>query len=243
MQLYLGKITLTDLAQWFQISAGTLRNNKTKYLQVLNRYCRFHEEGDKRKVIVIDEIFESEFETLAGPTSFQRVKELTEQNWSYDGLDSCAHVAEKNYPTLKEEGYKISEGTNYNYTCRSRTELWGSPMKLTIGEKGSCRYEYCKQDKYGNYIPFTSQEEEIKRQVTKKYFGNLEDFTLGILDDMKNGKISKFEAGEALANLDNHGQYHAWKAELEERIGSPIYKGTRIIGRFIPAKEDFKFED
>ena len=242
MQLKLGKMTSTELGLWFRVAAGTIRNNKDKYYNILARYCKFHEEGDKRKTLYIDEIYEAEFSALQGPKPFQRVKELTKQNWSSDGLDSCAKVANKNYPLLREEGYQLTEGTNYTYTCKSRTELWGSPMKLTSGELGQCRYEYCKIIN-GELVPFTIEEQEIKRQITEKYFGRLEDFTLGILDDLQSGKITKEEAGDALTNLTLHGDYWAWKHELMKALNCEIYKATRIIGRNLAQPGDFIWEE
>lgn len=242
MQLKLGKMTSTDLGIWFGVSAGTIRNNKEKYHAVLKKYCKFHEEGDKRKTLYIDEIYEATFGALEGPRPFQRVKELTYQNWAADGLDSCAKVAHKNYPILQQEGIALTEGTTYSYTCQSRTELWGSPAKLTNGELGCCRYEYCKAvgDKL---IPFTTEEQAIKQQVTEKYFGRLEDFTLGILEDLSLKKINVEEAGQALAGLEEHGNYLAWKAELSERLNCTIYKGTRIIGRDLIQSEDFVWDE
>ena len=228
MQLSIGKMTLANLAQWFGVSAGSLRNNKSKYLESLARYCRFHEEGTTKKTLYIDEVYEAEYKTLRGPKPYERVKELTEQAWDSTGLDSCAMVANRNYPILQQEGYTITETTNYNYTCQSRTELWGSPMKRTIGTQGYCYYEYCKIGDEGALIPLTAAEQEIKRAITTKYFGNLEDFTLGIAEDIRNGKITAEEAGLALSNLGHHGDYLAWRYELEAALGCKIYKATRV---------------
>ena len=228
MKLVEGKITLANLETWLGVSAGTLRNNKSKYLNILARYCRYHEEGTTKKTLYIDEVYEAEYSALQGPKPYQRVKELTKENWSGEGLDSCALVASRNFPILQQEGYTITENTSYNYTCQSRTELWGSPMKRTNGELGYSRYEYCKVGPQGQLVPLNEEEQKIKRQVTEKYFGNLEDFTLGIADDIKKGKITAEEAGLALANLGSHGEYLAWKNELEARLGCKIYKGTRV---------------
>ena len=68
-------------------------------------------------------------------------------------------------------------------------------------------------------MPLTIEEERIKQEVTKKYFGSLESWTLGILDDLKKKKITQEEAGQALENLDAHGEFSAWRAELEARLG------------------------
>lgn len=64
MKLIEGKITLANLASWFGVSAGTLRNNKNKYLSILARYCRYHEEGSAKKTLYIDEVYEAEYSAL-----------------------------------------------------------------------------------------------------------------------------------------------------------------------------------
>lgn len=100
MKLTEGKITLVNLAKWFGVSAGTLRNNKSKYLNILARYCQYHEEGVTKKTLYIDEVYEAEYSALQGPKPYQRVKELTKEGWNEDGLDSCALVASRNFPIL-----------------------------------------------------------------------------------------------------------------------------------------------
>lgn len=229
-KLHLGKMTGKEMAAWFEISPSHYSKTdvRNECYEVLTRYAKFHlEVKGNGKVVFIDEIYEEEYKGKKGPPARQRVKELVQQNWDKNGLDSCAKVADKNYPILQAEGYTIAESTNYNYTCAGRTELWGSPMKRTNGEFGYCRYEYCKEDEKGQLIPFNEEEQKIKRQITEKYFGNLEDFTLGIVDDVKCGKITAEEAGLALANLGSHGEYLAWRSELETRLGCKVYKGTR----------------
>lgn len=230
-KLHLGKMSGKEMAAWFNISASHYSKTdvRNKCYEILSRYAKFHlETKGNGKVVVIDEIYEEEYKGEKGSRARQRVKELVQQNWNDSGLDSCSKVADKNYPILQAEGFAIAESTNYSYTCAGRTELWGSPMKRTSGELGYCRYEYCKMGLKGELIPLDEEEQKIKRQVTEKYFGNLEDFTLGIADDVKRGKITAEEAGLALANLGSHGEYLAWKNELEAKLGCKIYKGTRI---------------
>lgn len=230
-KLHLGKMTGKELAAWFQISLSHYSKTdvRARCYDTLTKYAKFHlEVKGNGKVVIIDEIYEDEYKGEKGSPVRQRVKELVQLNWNASSLDSCAIVADKNYPILQAEGFTIAQSTNYTYTCAGRTELWGSPMKRTSGELGYCRYEYCKAGPEGELIPLTETEQKIKRQVTEKYFGNLEDFTLGIADDIKSGKITAEEAGLALANLDSHGEYKAWKTELEARLGCKIYKGTRV---------------
>lgn len=233
-KLHLGRMTGKEMAEWFNMSASNYSKFEVrmKCYDILAKYADYHlETKGNGKVVVIDEIFESTYVDEKGPPARLRVKELVEQNWDADGLDSCSRVAQENYPILQAEGYSIAESTNYRYTCGGRTELWGSPVKLTAGEKGHCRYEWCKKDTQGRLVPLTIEEEKIKQEVTKKYFGSLESWTLGILDDLKKKKITQEEAGQALENLDAHGEFSAWRAELEARLGQTIYKGTRVIGK------------
>lgn len=224
-----GRISIRALAKWFGVAEITFKRNKEKYLVILNKYCKFRLlQTGKGEIIYIEEVYEAQYLDEKGPPARERVKELTFENWSETGLDTCTNVAKKNYPMLKDEGYEISEGTNYRYTCVGRTELWGCPAKRTEGSKGRCRYEYCKVDEQGNLVPFTEEEQKIKEELIKKYFGNLSEWTLGIADDLKRGRISKEEAADALEGLDEHGEYTCWLGELEARIGAPVRKATRI---------------
>lgn len=140
----------------------------------------------------------------------------------------CSRVAKVNYPILKSEGYTLAEITNYIYTCKGRTELWGSPVKRTSGELGSCRYEYGELLPDGTIIPLTPEQQKIKNRLIKKYFGDLHEWTVGVVEDLKKGRITEEEAGQALRNLDARGEYLAWKCELEATLGIRIAKGTRV---------------
>lgn len=53
-------LTLKDLAVFFDKAYSTIRNNKNKWLQLLNSFCNYH--IDKRKRIVIDEVIFSTYE-------------------------------------------------------------------------------------------------------------------------------------------------------------------------------------
>lgn len=228
-QLKTGKISADSLIKWFHTSKSTYARNKELYLEILRQYARYHiVKNGRGDCIYIDEVYEAEYIDEKGPPVRQRVHELLYENWQKDGLDTCMHIAEKNYPILQSEGYKIKETTNYNYTCEERTALWGSPIYLTAGEKGHCHYEFCKRDDNGNYVPFNAQEQKIKEELIRKYFGNLDEWVLGISEDLNRGRITREEAGLALENLDSHGDYVAWKTELEARIGATVHKATRI---------------
>ena len=148
-ELKTGKVTGKELAQWFGVSDSCFRKaeNKARFLTILKKYADYHVvvKGNGAQII-IDAIYESCYIDEKGPSARQRVKELVEQTWDTDGLDSCSRVAREIYPILQAEEYSIAESTNYRYTCDGRTELWGSPVKLTAGEKGHCRYEWCKKD-------------------------------------------------------------------------------------------------
>lgn len=231
IKLHLGKMSGKEMAAWFNMS--TSNYSKTEIRQqcyrILEKYAKYHlENRNGGKVVVIDEIYVDEYIGEQGPPARARIKELVQQNWNEHGLDTCSRVASQNYPILKQEGYTIAESTNYRYTCDGRTELWGSPMKRTSGSLGSCRYEYAKIAANGAIVPLNAEEQKIKDQLIKKYFGNLNEWTLGVVEDLKKGRITEEEAGQALKNLDAHGEYLSWKGELEAAIGNPIVKATRV---------------
>lgn len=53
------KLTLKDLAVFFNISYSTIKHTKEKRLQLFNSFCDYHLEGKK---IVIDEVIFSTYE-------------------------------------------------------------------------------------------------------------------------------------------------------------------------------------
>lgn len=241
MKLHLGKMTSKELAQWFGIGESTFKHKecKEKKLEALKKYAKYHLEGDARKVVYIDEIYEDTFVADEGSPAYQCVRDLTIENWSPNGYDTCAHVAEKIYPEVKERGHDIKETTNYRYVCQGRTELYGSPLYKTIGIRGSSRYAWCKKDEQGNYIPLTEKEQEIKNTIADRYGFTSEEGTY-IAEAVHKGRLTKDELWQLYTDV-KAGLFIQWKMAVETELGFPIYKCTKLEESIKLVDEPFDF--
>lgn len=242
MELHLGKMTNKELAEWFGVKENTFNRKevKDKKLSILERYAVFHLEGDKRKNIIIDDILEPVYTAETGSPTYQRIKQLTKEKWSKSGYDTCANVAKKTYPVIVEEGYKIKDTTNYRYVCKGRTELYGSPLKHTEGELGTCHYEWCKlNEETFEYEALTEEEKAIKDRVSAEV-GLTSDEETCILDKVRKGKLTKEEFWEYVQDVRLR-IFDEWIIKVQEALGFPIYRCTKIEDKLVVKEGDFAF--
>lgn len=241
MVLHLGKMTSKELAEWFGISENTFKRKecKEKKLETLKKYAKYHLEGETRKVVYIDEIYEDTYVAEEGSPAFLAVKELTSQNWDESGYDTCSNVNDKIYPQVKSKGHEIKKTTSYYYVCKGRSELYGSPLNHTGGSLGHCHYEWCKKDKNGKYQPLTEEEKEIKRIISKKYDLDNDDITF-LVARIKAGKMTKEELWEYYQGYKTD-VYMNWKAEVEKALGFILYQVTKVELFPNPKEGDFNF--
>ena len=93
-------LTLKDLAVFFDKSYGTIRNNKSKWLQLLNSFCNYH--IDKRKRIVIDEVIFSTYE-----------------KYQIDAYRILSYLYDRLSDAEKQEQLDIEERDEVNYRMNS----------------------------------------------------------------------------------------------------------------------------
>jgi hypothetical protein len=239
MELHLGKMTNKELAEWFGMAESSFwkKETKEKKLSILERYAIFHLEGNKQKSVVIDEILEPVY---GRESTFERIKQLTKEKWNKSGYDTCANVAKKTYPVIMEEGYKIKDTTNYRYVCKGRTELYGSPLKHTEGELGTCHYEWCKlNEETLEYEALTEEEKAIKDRVSAEV-GLTSDEETCILDKVRKGKLTKEEFWEYVQDVRLR-IFDEWIIKVQEALGFPIYRCTKIEDKLVVKEGDFAF--
>ena len=225
MKLKEGIMTNKELAEWFGIKESTFKSNKKKKLEELKKYCQFEEV--KGKVCIL-EIFYDEYQKSFSK-SFDTIKEETEKIWVKNKLDTGKRISQEIITTNEME---ITPSTVYVYTLRARNELFGKPFGFE-GSVGSCRYVWCKVSGDGvntKYTPFTEEENKVKKQLFKKYFGDTTEKQLFINEMVSMGELTKEEGYDMLMEISNMGSegYMAFKAELEEKIGSKISKVTEV---------------
>lgn len=93
-------LTLKDLAVFFDKSYGTIRNNKSKWLQLFNSFCNYH--IDKRKRIVIDEVIFSTYE-----------------KYQIDAYRILSYLYDRLSDAEKQEQLDIEERDETNYRMNS----------------------------------------------------------------------------------------------------------------------------
>lgn len=224
MKLKLGKMTNTELAQWFNIGESTYRRQKEERLKILATYCKFHLEGETKKKIYIDEIYETEYRGDKLKAK-EKAIELTMNNWAENGYDTIKNVTQKNLQTYKQKQYKLKETTVRNYTYYALKEAVNySRARYGVGKLGC----YCKEWgalENGKYRPLTAKEKEIKIKITKAFYNQKEN-----KDDVMIASIIELGIDEGLSvdeinqqiGLWKRLRYEEWKTIVENKLGFEI---------------------
>ena len=233
MELKLGKMTNKEIAAWMGISERGFNTRKKEYLKELdNNYFKYHLEG---KRIFIDEIINPVYKKGVRP--YDMIKEKINDFWSKNGLDSCKNVSNQIVSFYGEE-LPVKPSTAYVYTTKGRNELYGKPF-CGEGEIGSCVYVWCKKRDDGKYELLSEEEENIKKNLIKKYFGNADEKQILVAGMVESGEIRKEDAWEVLSELTNMkgNNFMLFLGELQEKLGCQIVKGTLVT------RNEFKLID
>lgn len=228
-ELHLGVMKNKELAEWFGIKPASLRSNRGTKLKELGLYAEFE---DIPGGVNIKKILGELSYNKQGSKAKQIIKDVFDEEWSPNGIDTCRNVSSKIYTKYKNE-LAIMESTTYNYTRLARNELYGKPF-MDAGLLGQCKYLWCKQEQLedGTIVltEFTAEEQEIKQRLMKKYFATNEEKDILIREMVEAGEISKEEAYDLTCEYRglNQAGFMGFKMELEQMIGCPITKGTII---------------
>lgn len=229
MRLVQGRTYMNkELAEWFGITPRAFNNSKEKKLEELKHFADFTFVG---KRVYIKKVYVEEY-----TKKWQSIKHLVVNNidqvWNKNGIDTAKRVG----LTLKRKlDLDISDGTAQRYARDGRTELYGKPF-VSVGKLGRCKFVWCKKEGDGADAvlePLSKEQEELKRNLYKKYFGSVEDQQVFVKAMVEKGEIKKEQAWGVLEELTNMGSenYMAFLQELRERLGSNIIKGT-LVERF-----------
>lgn len=230
MQLHLGIMKNKELAQWFRVTEKHYSNHRQEKLKELEFYAEF---DVIRGGVNIKKLKREDTEYVKnGSAAYQLVYNSVDKEWDKSGLDTCSNVSSKIYRKYKDE-LGIAESTTYNYTCVSRTELYGVPFSEEGGKIGECFYLWCKKEginEYGEPIisMFTPEEQEIKKKLMKKYFSTDVEKEILVAEMVESGEINKEQAYDLLCEMKNLNRagFNAFKTELELAIGYPVIKAT-----------------
>jgi hypothetical protein len=221
-ELHLGKMSMMELADWFGKNPATLSRQKTEYLSKLEKYCDFEELPSGK--INITAIHTSAF---SGSGNKQIIKNNFCKEWNDNGLDTAKNVAEK---IMDNNELNISDGTAYVYTLQARNELYNKPF-CGRGEKGCCEYVWCVELGGGQYRELTPQEQEVKTELLKKYFGDASEKQLMVEAMVKAGEITEAEAFSVLKQMTgmNNAGFYGFLKELNKRLNCKVIKATKLI--------------
>lgn len=230
-KLRLGKVKSKELADWFGISYGTLRNNKELRFDELKSYCEFEEIYGGINITKILDENHLEY-TRASKRNYELIKSVFDEEWNANGIDTCSNVAVKIYDKYKNE-LTITDTTAYDYVRRSRNELFGIPF-VSMGSLGTCAYLWCKKEIAPDgtiiYTQFTDEEEAIRKELMKKHFSTDVDKEVFIAQMVETGEITKAQAYDALCEMKNLNKagYAGFLKALKEAIGCDVAKATLL---------------
>lgn len=249
MELTLGQKTNKELAEWMGISPKTFNNNKARQLEKLKFFAKFHLEDKK---VVIDEVIEPIYDKERTRNCVQ-VGNLVPLLWNKSNLDTVTNLVDKVYDYYEENDpenkiAQLSPGTIRIYLGQGRNEFYGSPLRRDGGSLGSCCFRWCVEieggnNRYRDYRFFTPEEEEIKRRIYRKYFGDADDQLLNLRLAYKSGEISKDELADYIDHMDDddNSKYLSFMDELREQIGGGVAHVTYRLNKNCVEFDDSSF--
>lgn len=223
-ELHLGKMSMRELADWFGKNPSTLCRQKTEYLSKLKKYCDFEKlPSGKINITAIHT------PTFSGSGSKQIIKDNFIKEWNNNGLDTARNVSEKILDNHEDE-LGITKSTAYTYTLQARNELYNKPF-CGRGEKGCCEYVWCVELGEGQYRELNEDEQKVKNDLLKKYFGNTTEKQLMVEAMVKAGEITEAEAFSVLKEMTgmNQAGFFGFLKELSATLHCRVIKATKLI--------------
>lgn len=226
-ELKLGKISTQDLASWFGISYGSLRNNRKKKLEELKEYCLFEECYGG---IIVKDIYIKEYVNKK-QSNYKIVKSHTDECWDKSGLDTKKDVTEKLYSKYKDE-LTIKKTTTYDYVRKASNELYGPANNYEqSGEIGNCWYRICVINEKGERRLLTKEEQERREKIREKYCSkenkkHIEDIKDSLEKKYRSGKITRETKLEMFDDLDSWRWTSMMEFEKTLAPGESLTYGT-----------------
>ena len=227
MELHLGKMTNKELAEWFGIKSDSMTRHKKKKLEELQNYAIFEEvRGGVNITAIIKDTYNKKDNQIRQVYQ-QGFEELREP------IDTVTNINEKIFDKYHEQLPTLSSAASgYHYAIEVRNANYGVPFK-DVGSLGRCYYLWCKvEEKEGTpyFIQFSEEEENIKKNLLKQYFGTDEEKDILIAQMVDAGEISEAEAyrlTRQYRGLNNAG-FMGFLRELERQVGSKVVKATKF---------------
>lgn len=224
-QLTVGTFSNKELAQWFGCSAAYFGQVKDRKLEELKAYADFELIGNKQKKVKILKVYEPEYHKK-GSYAYETIKDHFDETWNENGLDSCKRVC---YQIMERVDLGVVEGTAYQYTLKSRNDLFGKPFQEG-GKLGNCKYLWCKQEENGELRFLTQEQQKVKEDLIKKYFGDASEKQVIVQGMIDAGEISKEQAWDVLTKMTNMkgDNFMGFLKELQKKLGCRVIRGTFV---------------
>ena len=241
-ELKLGKITLKELASWFNIGYSSIRNKREKYFKELDEYAdfKFTERGGVEVINIYIPVY------VKKDNNYQQIKQKIPAAWDKSGLDLKKNVAQKLY---SKEEFSIKYSTVYSYVCKASNELYGKPSSLEGGEIGNCHWVLCVKDQNtGKLRWFTYEENQQKQELRAKYFNERnqeekkkQEIRESLKLQLKKNEISKEDYKEELFVLEESAAYDNYLEALQNILPKNDILAYGICVEEYINTEDFKF--
>lgn len=240
ISLKLGFMSNEEIIEWAQISPNYfLRIRKAWCEKQLSKYAKYN--LAKGGVEILE---------IIKPVYVSNAKKEVEKNfskcWGHEGhnIDTCKNACRKMQKVLNNK-INVADATIYNYICLTKRELYGVPKKYE-GSIGESYFVYCKIVN-NEYVPFTEEEEKIKKELTDKYLSTNSDKIIDIKavkTAYQNGELEREDYDKAIDEIiDYELGWLAFQEAFEKAIGYPTAFATYLEDNAIKLqeKQDFTF--
>lgn len=224
-ELKLGKVSTKELAEWFGIAYGTLRNTKKKRLLELNNYCDFIENG---KGIKVKEIYFPKYDKGYAKDDEVYLREVKASN---EHISSIAGIARK-LKNFDEDYSDLSVRQIERRMCKAGVRAFGVTSSIEYGEYGSREYVWAiKINNYNKYRHLTEKEDEIFSKLILDYYSNKETIDLvkkSLLLDMQFAEEESMTKEEYLRinKVCGYDFYQTVIRKFKETTGEQLVRGT-----------------
>lgn len=224
MELHLGIMNNTELAEWFGIKLITLNKGgcKAKKLKELEHYARFEEVKGKINIL---EIFIPVYEKKS--VKIYKEIERSMSNKVKSGTAwTCVQMG--NYYYLKMNEKYGGEEKTYRYRVSlARDNLWGKPEKGKNCHRVTVKMYRGIDPKDNVYESLTAEEKNIKNEIFKKYFDVSAGTISDALEDLAEGNIKKGDVVDAIGYTPE--RYREYVKEVSRALGCDCIVRATVV--------------
>ena len=236
-ELKLGVMTDKELAEWCDKNLDGFKKNRSRWLKTqFSKYAEYTLAG--RGKINITKIINPVYSA----SGKKEVATKFDEFWGNgtDRIDTNANCWRKMRNSMIAQ---LSDSTGQNYVGQIKRQDYGiaAHKNQRNGEKGYCRYVFCKVIDGNGYF-FDEEELRIKKELEQKYLCSHAKYAYmqqALYEDYKQGGLTKEEYIEALMETVEYDyDWAKFKEAFEQAIGYTVdFKTLLIDDEVIPSIE------